>query len=157
MARESSWAEVNVKFEGFQRIDFDKRKMRSAMLTSGKEVQREARRLVSRRVVSRAGEDPGRKTGELRRSIRYSVSRPGFLVRVRPEKTKKMGEHFYPAYLYYGVTGLARRKDHKAQPKDGTWRTAPRGNYMVKALDNRAGFVRGVLRRALENALVPRK
>jgi hypothetical protein len=142
MATEGSWAEVNVKIEGFSRIDFETRKVRIAMRNIGRDMQREARKLVSRRAVSKPGEIPGRATGATQRSIRYRVSRPGFLVRIAPFKTADMGKDFYPAFLHYG----SEKNNLK-----------PRENYMVKALENRADNTRNVLRRALEDALVPRK
>lgn len=142
MATEGSWAEVNVKIDGFSRIDFDTRKVRAGMRFIGRDMQREARKLVSRRAVSKPGEIPGRDSGATQRSIRYRVSRPGFLVRIAPFKTADMGKDFYPAFLHYG----SEKNNLK-----------PRENYMVKALENRADNTRNVLRRALEDALVPRK
>ncbi|CAG0966855.1 hypothetical protein MTYP_01040 [Methylophilaceae bacterium] len=142
MATEGSWAEVNVKLDGFSRIDFDKKKIRAAMVVIGRSVTQEAKSLVSPRGRSRPGEMPGRQTGALRRSIKYVISRPGFLVRVAPYKTDKMGKDFYPAFLHYGST------KNNLQPRE---------NYMTDALEKRAEATRNVLRRALEDALVPRK
>lgn len=156
MAIEGTWAELNVKYEGFSRIDFERKKVRKTMQAIGRDIQKEARKLVGRRYRSGMGQNPGRRTGRLRRSIRYSVSRPGFLVRIRPQKTGDMKE-FYPAFLFHGVTGQARRKDHQAQSKSGRWRIAPRANYMVDALDNRRSHVYGLLRKTLENSLIPRR
>lgn len=148
--------ETNVTIEGHSRIDFDRKKIRKAMRSLGADVRKEARRLVARRAISGAGEYPGRQTGRLMRSIKARVSRSGFLVRVAPTKTSEMKD-FYPAFLGYGVTGRARRKDHKAQVKDGRWKVAPRGNYMTDALEHRSANVRNVLRAALQDALIPRK
>lgn len=156
MAKAGSWLETNVKIEGFTRLDFDKKKVRKSMGVLGRDVQKAARRLVSRRAVSSAGEYPGRQTGRLQRSIKYKVSRPGFLVRIAPFKTAEMGKDFYPAYLYYGVTGHARREDHKAQPKNGSWQVAPRGNFMTDALESRSANARQVLMKTLQEALIPR-
>lgn len=137
------WAmlEANVTIQGHSRIDFDKRQIRKAMRRLGSDVRKEARRLVSRRAISSAGDYPGLATGALMRSIKAKVSRPGFLVRIQPDKTAEMGKDFYPAFLHYGVAGrLAKRK-----------------NFMIDALDNRAETVRTVLRAALQDALIPRK
>lgn len=143
MAKLGSWAEVNVGWEGYSRIDFDKVKIRKAMRTIGREVQKQARKLVSRRgKASRPGQAPSRSTGVLARSIKVKVSRPGFLVRVSPEKIPAMGEHFYPAYLHYGSEKINLK---------------PRSNYMVDALEMRRAQTRDVLASALQNALVPRK
>lgn len=147
--------EIFETITGHSRIDFDKKKIRKAMRKFGAEIRKESRRLVARRAISAAGEYPGRDSGELFRSIKVKVSRPGFLVRISPEKTAGMKD-FYPAFLYYGVTGKSRRSDHKEQAKDGKWRIAPRRNYMVDALESRRDFVQAGLRAALQDALVPR-
>lgn len=131
--------EIFETITGHSRIDFDKKKIRRAMRKFGAEIRKDARRRVSRRAVSAAGEYPGRDTGELFRSIKSKVSRPGFLVRISPEKTAGMKD-FYPAFLFYGVTG----------------RIEPRGNYMTDALESRREFVQAGLRAALQDALVPR-
>lgn len=151
--------EVNVKLDGFSRIDFDKRKIRKTMQVLGRDVQKEARWLVSRRLISGAGEFPGRDTGALWRAIKYKVSKPGFLVRIQPDKTAEMGPDFYPAFLQYGVrkNRIAKlAKQHKRQP-DGPYRLEPRGNYMIRALDSRRDMVRSMLRNTLQNSLIPRK
>ena len=139
---QSNWAETNVKWEGFSRIDFDKTKIRRSMRTLGRDVQKEARKLISRKAISQPGQNPGRMTGATYRSIKYRVSRPGFLVRIAPYKTAEMGQDFYPAYLHYG----SEKNNLKA-----------RKNYMVEALENRSNNVRDVLLRALQDSLIPRK
>lgn len=133
--------EINVKLAGFSRIDFDKKKIRKTMRTLGRDVQKEARRLVARRAISGAGEYPGRQTGRLWRAIKYRVSKPGFLVKIMPGKTADMKD-FYPAFLLYG----SKKRD-----------LAPRKNYMTDALDNRRSVARGALRNALMDSLKPRK
>lgn len=145
----------SVTIAGHSRIDFDKVQVRRAMRKIGAKVRKDARRLVSRRAVSEADEYPGKRTGELARSIKSKVSRPGFLVAVRPDKTTRM-DAFYPAFLGYGVTGAARRKDHRAQVKNGRWRIAPRKNYMIDALDDNRAWIQTVLKEALQGALKPR-
>lgn len=143
MAKSGSWAEVNVGWEGFSRIDFDKVKIRKTMRGLGRDVQKTARKLVSRRGgVSKPGQAPSRSTGVLARSIKVKVSRPGFLVRIAPEKIPAMGEYFYPAYLHYGSEKINLK---------------PRSNYMVDALEMRRSQTRDVLANALPGALVPRK
>lgn len=134
--------EINATLEGFSRIDFDGKKIRKTMRLLGRDVQKEARRLVARRAISGAGEYPGKQTGTLWRAIKYRVSRPGFLVRIQPDKTSEMGADFYPAFLRYGST---KRN------------LAPRGNYMTDALESRRNMARDAIKRALKDALVPRK
>lgn len=133
--------EINVKLDGFSRIDFDKKKIRKTMRTLGRDVQKEARRLVARRAISGAGEYPGRQTGRLWRAIKYRVSKPGFLVKIMPAKTADMKD-YYPAFLLYG----SKKRD-----------LAPRKNYMTDALDNRRSVARGALRNALMDSLKPMK
>lgn len=145
---------LSVYLEGHSAIDFDFVKLNKAMRRAGNDVRNEARRLLSRKAISQAGEVPGQRTGRLKRSIQVLGSGPGW-VRVGPKKTSGMKE-FYPAFLYYGVTGRPRRKDHKAQVKDGKWRIAPRANYMALALANKRAHVRGVIRSALLSSLKPR-
>lgn len=134
--------ELNATLEGFSRIDFDGKKIRKTMRLLGRDVQKEARRLVARRAISGAGDYPGRQTGTLWRAIKYRVSRPGFLVRIQPDKTPEMGADFYPAYLNYGSKkrNLAKRK-----------------NFMTDALESRRDMARSAIKRALKDALVPRK
>lgn len=154
----SALLETNVTIDGFSRIDFDKRLVRKSMRALGRDVQKEARRLIARRAISGADEYPGRQTGKLWRAIKYHVSRSGFMVRIQPDKTGDMKD-FYPAYLHYGVRkvrsiALARR--HKKQP-EGPYRLAPRANFMTDALENRNQNARSVLRDTLRDALIPRK
>lgn len=134
--------EVNATLQGFSRIDFNRSKVRKSMRLLGRDVQKQARRLVARRAISGAGEYPGRHTGALWRAIKYRVSKPGFMVVVRPDKTAEMGKFFYPAVLQYGSK---KRNIEK------------RKNYMEAALDSRRDYVRNTLRNTLQDALVPRK
>ncbi|PIP02748.1 MAG: hypothetical protein COX55_03510 [Zetaproteobacteria bacterium CG23_combo_of_CG06-09_8_20_14_all_54_7] len=133
--------ETNVTISGFSRIDFDRRKVRKSMRTLGRDVQKEARRLVARRAISGAGEYPGRQTGALWRAIKAKVSRSGFMVVVRPQKTAEM-DFYYPAVLNSG----SEKMNIKA-----------RKNYMTDALDRRRENSRRVLRATLQDALIPRK
>lgn len=152
--------EVHVAMAGFEReLDFDKKKVREAMRKIGVLIRRDARKDVGRKAIpgrpyqgSVEGEFPRKLTGRLRKSINYKVSRPGFLVMIRPQPKSIPGD-FYPAFLHYGVTGKPRRKDHKAQEKDGMWRIAPRKNYMVEVLKRHEGTIKTTLHKALVAAL----
>lgn len=150
--------EVNVRLAGHERIDFDRKSVRKALRIEGSAVRKEARRLVSRRAVSGGGENPGRETGALWRSIKSKVSRSGFLVKIAPQKTPEMGEDFYPAYLFYGVRrGAQRGRSHARRADNGSgWRIEPRNNFMIQALDRRRSGARVALEAALKDALVPR-
>lgn len=154
----SDGVEVHVGWTGHSRIDFDKKKIRKVMRARGRDVQKEARRLVARRAISQAGDYPGRDSGVLWRSIKAKVSRSGFLVRIAPQKTAEMGKDFYPAYLWYGVRrGATRSKNHGRQADTGTgWRIEPRKNYMTEALSRRREVSENAIKNALKDALIPR-
>jgi hypothetical protein len=145
----SDGVEVHVGWTGHSRIDFDKKKIRKVMRARGRDIQKEARRLVARRAVSEPGEYPGRDTGTLWRSIKSKVSRSGFLVRIAPQKTPEMGKDFYPAFLWYGV----RRK---GGAEGSGWRIEARANYMTEALDRRREVSQTTIKAALQDALIPR-
>lgn len=129
-------------YDGFdRRLDFDKKEVRKAMRIIGRLVQRRAKANLS--AGGAAARYPVVRTGALRDSIGTKVSRSGFLVRVRPEKTAAIGRWYYPAYLHYGVK----------RPDGDGMRVEPRGNYMVDALQAEAGNVEAILRTALASAL----
>ena len=132
---------IHATLEGYSRIDFDRRPVRKAMAKLGREVQKGARRRVARRAISGAGQYPGRQTGLLWRSIKYKVSKPGFLVRIAPQKIEGMYA-FYPAFLFYGSRKRA---------------LSPRKNYMEDELTARRAETQRVLQATLKTALVPRK
>jgi len=132
--------EVNATIEGFSRIDFDKKKIRSALRIEGRAVQKLARKLVSKRILNSVGDYPARRTGSLMRSIKVKVAKSGFLVRIAPQKTAEMKD-FYPAFLHYGST-----KNN----------LAPRKNFMTDSLDARREVSRVAILNALEGALKPR-
>lgn len=138
-------------WDSFRKLDFKKREIRKGMRLAGRSVQRAARKRI--RKGKAQGDYPAGQSGVLSRSIQVKVSRPGFMVRVAPQKTPAMGQHFYPAYLFYGVTGKKARKDRRSQAKDGKWRVKPRGNYMVDALEEEAGSVQATLKAAFAAAL----
>ena len=130
-------------------LDFDKVQVRKAMQRIGRLVQRDAQK----RVNGALADYPYKRSGTLRRSIKYRVSRPGFLVKIAPHKASSMAA-FYPAFLYYGVKrGAKRNKGHRKQSDNGRgWRIKPRGNYMVDALHEKSGEIRRVLGAAIRGA-----
>lgn len=155
---------THVQIDGFERLDFDKKKVKAAMRKIGALIRGDARKKVALSAIKRSkgkerytgsqpGQYPRKKSGTLRKSISYKVSRPGFMVKVQPDARAFKADNFYPAFLWYGVTGNARRKDRKAQVKNGKWRVAPRANYMADALQERDAEVRRVLGDALYDAI----
>lgn len=139
--------ETNVRLRGFSAIDYDRKPIRKALRIEGTEVRNLARKLVSTRGISGNGDDPGMRTGLLRRSIRVTVLRGGLAVTVEPTRkileTKRDTEDAaYPWILDAGVKGtkLGRRRD-----------------YVRSALGRREAIATANLTIALERALVPRK
>lgn len=150
MNRPSAYLHV-AGFESSGQLNYDKREVRKAMQKAGREVQRAAAALVRKKGRSKRDEYPGRGTGRLARSIRYKVSRSGFMVRVAPQKIAGQS-HFYAAYLGYGVKD-GPAPSSRRERRSGGWRIRPRRNYMEAALQARSGRVRALLTRALENAV----
>ncbi|GGH55186.1 hypothetical protein GCM10010975_12490 [Comamonas phosphati] len=131
---------LHVGLDFHSTIDYDRKAMRRALVKGAAVVRKEARTLVSRRVVSQPGEFPGVVTGAMRRAIGVigRGSKGGWVkvgVRAIP------GSFYYPAVLFYGSP--ARH-------------IAARGNFMTAALANRGGEIREQVRDALRHALVPR-
>lgn len=115
-------------------VDFDQKRLKKGLRKVGKEVVKIARRLVSARGVSKAGEYPGLTTGLLRRSVKDKPSRSGFSFAVKPYKISGMKD-FYPAYVVYGHRGPgSTAKDPRAHRKKvGKKVAAPRKNFIAEA------------------------
>ncbi|MFW6167580.1 MAG: hypothetical protein ACOC8J_15515 [Ralstonia sp.] len=131
---------LHVGLDFHSTIDYDRKAMRRPLVKGAAVVRKEARTLVSRRVVSQPGEFPGEVTGAMRRAIGVigRGSKGGWVkvgVRAIP------GSFYYPAVLFYGSP--ARH-------------IAARGNFMTAALANRGSEIREQVRDALRHALVPR-
>ena len=132
---------------------FNRARVRRAFVTIGQRHMRDARRLVMRRARSAPGENPGYQTGRLARSIGYMVpraskKRAGFMTRIAPNQRNGKGNRmisgdFYPAFLFFGVRGGAkrRRSHHRGASGGSGWRLAPRNNFMVETLEkNRSPY-----------------
>lgn len=139
----SGGIEVNASIIGHKAIDFDKKKVRKALQTYARKVQKSARRLVARRAVSSAGGMPGRDTGALQKSIGLKWGSGGFWVRIEPktDAIRATGKVYYPAILYFGA------------PQHGL---GARANYMTTALDSERASARAAIRAAMQDALKPR-
>lgn len=146
-------------FDQFQKIDFDKSEIKTAMRKVGRIIRNDARRRVNR--SDKSSGYPKKQTGLLRRSIRFKVSRSGFLVRVAPQMVSGMKD-FYPAFLYYGVRksplkGRERvRARRKGGLKDKPYRIEPHSrNYMQDALDASAREAQDIMFDALRRSFQP--
>lgn len=140
--------ELNVRLLGFSRIDYNKNVIRKALRLEINQVRDVARVLVSGGSPSRPGEMPGLRTGTFRRAIKSKVLRSGLAAIVRPEKSKRMGKDYYPAFL---VKGVKKRRDKALSPG-----LVPRADPMPEALARRTGSATEAIRAALQEALVPR-
>lgn len=132
--------ELEVGLDFHSVIDYDRKAMRKALREGAAEVRKEARRIISRRAISSAGEFPGLQTGALRRAVGIvsKGSKGGWVkvgIRTIPNSV------FYPAFLFYGSrkTGLEKRS-----------------NFMSSALATKRESVRSQIRAALKDSLVPR-
>jgi hypothetical protein len=129
--------DIRITVDGFNRLLFDKRELKKAFRKGGAVVRKEARRLISSRAVSGAGELPGYDSGAMSRSIKVKAGSGGGYVKIMPYKTSEMGSDFYPAFLMIGTSrGLQPRKD-----------------FMVQALDNKQVEIRAAIHAALVNAI----
>ncbi len=157
-------------FDQFGRDAFDKRKIRAGMRKVGRLVTQRAQM----NLALGKGQDgyPVNRTGATLESIKFKVSRAGFLVKIAPAKTAAMKE-FYPAYLHYGVKkgrrlaklapGRGKGKANRRAPgvrasalaerAAGEWRIRPRDNYMADALQDSSSDVQSILSAAFAAAL----
>lgn len=129
--------DVQLDFTNWQ---LNKKPIRASLVKGAAVVRKEARRIVSRRTVSLAGEFPGMQTGALKRAIGVvgKGSKGGWVkvgVRSIPNSV------FYPAFLFYGSPKTNLKK---------------RGNFMEEALQNRREEVRGTIRAAFQQAIEAR-
>ncbi|MEK6788504.1 MAG: hypothetical protein AABY68_06095 [Pseudomonadota bacterium] len=133
---------VDVRLSGnYERIDFKRGPIKRAMGRIGLRVRVTAGRLVARRAISDPDSYPGKDTGQLQRALRFKVSKSGFAVVVRADKTAGM-DVFYPAFLNYGAMDRKRGGDLK-----------PRRNYVVDALDDSREMIQRELFQALKDGL----
>lgn len=160
-------------FDQFDKVDFDKRKIRYGFRKAGQIVTAKAQMLLA----LGKGQDgyPTNRTGALLHAINFRVSRSGFMVKVMPDMPAG-AKDYYPAYLHYGVRQGARvtrlapgqglgRSNRRARGgrvealsarRLTGWRIAPRDNYIADALQDSADQVRSVLAAALGRALRPK-
>lgn len=160
---------LHIDFQQPTEMRFNRARMRRAFVTIGQRHMRDARRLVARRRISRAEENPGLRSGKLARSIGYYVprpskNRPGMMVKIAPnqkrgESNRPITGAFYPAFLYYGVRrGSKRRRSHHRGASGGSgWRIAPRNNYMTETLKRNRPWTRFTLLKEMRLALKPIK
>jgi hypothetical protein len=86
------------------------------------------------------------------------------MTRIAPNQRNGQGNRlitgdFYPAFLFYGVRGGAkrRRSHHRGASGGSGWRLAPRNNFMVETLKRNSPWTRYYLARELRLSLKPEK
>lgn len=141
--------EIHAGITGHSRIDFDKRPIRKVLRSLGRQVAKEARKLVSSRTVSSPGGYPGRRTGALFRSIKSKEMGGGLAIAVAPYRTselmRKGSNAYYPGFLLFGA---------KRNGRGGT--LTPRQNYVLAAAERFGDAAREGISAVLRDALVPR-
>lgn len=166
--------ELRVGLEYHKIIDYDRKRMTAALRKGAAEVRKQARRLVSRKAISKPGEYPGLQSGALRRAIGI-VSRGSRGGWVKVGVRSIPGSVFYPAFLFYGTRRLkkefrgfnqAHTNYFKRRRRNGLSQEAieavsdqyiePRGNYLVDAAQAKRNAVREMIKAALKESLVPR-
>ena len=129
-----------IRLEGHSKWDYDLDHLKPLLKKEGRQIKAHARRLVSRRAISRAGQFAGKRTGHLQDTINVRTLSGGLAV-VVTHKRMKDEKNRYPFILAYGSpkTNVKPRKDH-----------------MEEALNIRRSAIRQMLRGALRNAFKPK-
>lgn len=125
---------------GYNRIDYDPKALKQPLRKSGNAVRKIARKMISRKAVSEAGQFPGKQTGEMAKSIKVKLSKSGYSVAVYPTKTQAMPV-YYPAFVVYGHRApysetAQEARSHKQRA--GKKVAAPRKNFVPEAADKYA-------------------
>lgn len=124
--------------------DFDPKEVKKGMRRVGKEVSQIARKLVSRKTISKAFEMPGKATGALQASVSAKTSKSGFSAIIASRDTagfrkRTDGDFFYPYALVFGHVGpggMKRRNGKRIHRKNTGAKVAqPRANFIVKAAE----------------------
>lgn len=117
--RTTGSSEIGFSLEdlNLKRTDFDKKAFRPKLREIGKIIRKSARKKVSAEAVSTPDTYPGKRTGKLRKAIKYKLFRSGYGVVVFQDKPDERKE-FYPAFLRFGTKKrkrggvLEKRRDY---------------------------------------------
>ena len=140
---------------GYRKIDYDPKALKQPLRKSGNAVRKIARKMISRKAVSEAGQFPGKQTGEMAKSIKVKVSKSGYSVAVYPTKTQAMPA-YYPAFVVYGRRApysetAQEARSHKQRA--GKKVAAPRKNFVPEAADKYAKTFESEMFDALGDAI----
>lgn len=141
--------EVHVGLTGHSKIDFDRRQIRRVIRIGARMVQRDGRKLASRREgagrtyrvwgdmlhrASAAGAPPTKVTGQFQRSLDTRVVGQGFAATIGPNLSRA----FYARFLAGGTQDMAKRP------------------VMDQALERNRQPIASMLESALLDSMVPR-
>lgn len=140
---------------GYRKIDYDPKALKQPLRKSGNAVRKIARKMISCKAVSEAGQFPGKQTGEMAKSIKVKVSKSGYSVAVYPTKTQAMPA-YYPAFVVYGHRApysetAQEARSHKQRA--GKKVAAPRKNFVPEAADKYAKTFESEMFDALGDAI----
>lgn len=140
---------------GYRKIDYDPKALKQPLRKSGNAVRKIARKMISRKAVSEAGQFPGKQTGEMAKSIKVKVSKSGYSVAIYPTKTQAMPA-YYPAFVVYGHRApysetAQEARSHKQRA--GKKVAAPRKNFVPEAADKYAKTFESEMFDALGDAI----
>lgn len=141
----------------FRTFDYDGKALKKPLRKVCSEVRKVARKLIARKQVSKPGELPGRKTGEMARSIRVRVSKAGYSSWVEPSKTDRMPA-YYPAFVVYGhrapyAETADQARKHRKRP--GVKVALPRENFIFRAAEIFRPKFEATMAEALADAIKP--
>ena len=140
---------------GFKRIDYDAKALKQPLRKSGNAVRKIARKMISRKAVSEAGQFPGKQTGAMQKSIKVKLSKSGYSVAVYPTKTQAMPV-YYPAFVVYGHRAPNSETSQEARShkqRSGKKVAAPRKNFVPEAADKYAKTFQSEMFDALGGAI----
>lgn len=138
---------------GYRKIDYDPKALKQPLRKSGNAVRKIARKMISRKAVSEAGQFPGKQTGEMAKSIKVKVSKSGYSVAVYPTKTQAMPA-YYPAFVVYGHRAPYSETEARShKQRAGKKVAAPRKNFVPEAADKYAKTFESEMFDALGDAI----
>ena len=129
-----------VKIESLSLWSFDLDKLKGVLKSEGKIQRAAAKKLVARRAVSNAGENPGKDTGELARTISAKLFRNQLGVVITHNMKKDAVR--YPFVLVHGRSA-----------GNGYGAIAPRNDYIADVFVSRKAATTAALVSALKNSV----
>lgn len=145
---------LNVKTpDGFKFFDFELKPIKAGLRAVGKEVAKESKKAVSKKAVSKPGEFPGMQSGQLKKAIKYKVSRSGRSVWVVATRTEAMKD-YYPAFVVYGHRAPKTDSiDQRGKKRKGKKVAEPRKNYITEIAKNYGKFFEQQMAGAFDEAI----